>query len=617
MRDRLLAYYDRELQFIRKLVAGFAEAYPEVAGRLLLEPTKCEDPHVERIIEAFSMLTARISLRLDDDFSEVTDSLLGILYPHFLNPIPSATIVQLALDPEQGKASEGVLVARHTLMHAQPVDGVRCRFRSCYPVRLWPIEVASVEVVPPPAGPVPAEARSALRIRLRALPGTKLQELSIDRLRFFLDAPAGMIDGLYRMLASDALGILVQRGSSGHPVFLSAEHVRPMGFERDEGLLEYPRESFLGYRLLQEYFAFEAKFLFVEIGELPPAAPDTAYDFLELCVLLPQPLAEIAIRPGVENLRLGCTPAVNLFHHLADPIRVTHTALEYPVVPDVRASRSYEVHSVTSVSSTVPGSAAMRSYEPFFGLRHGIVTDGELPFWHATRKPSMRKDDEGTEVFLSLSDRNFLAARPPSEDLHVRTLCTNRDLPARLPFGNPRGDLQIEGRAEIATIRCLRKPTQPIRAPIGAGSRWRIISHLALNHLSLVDVAVPEGAASDVPGQPQGLEALREILALYDFADTAVTRQRIAGVSDLRVRRVLRRIGRGMAGGFARGLEVEIELDEEKFPGAGAFLFAAVLERFLGLYTSINSFTQTVARGRHTNGTLKRWPPRAGEVQVL
>ena len=220
-------------------------------------------------------------------------------------------------------------------------------------------------------------------------------------------------------------------------------------------------------------------------------------------------------------------------------------------------------------------------------------------------------------MFLSLSDRNFVATRPPSEDLHVRTLCTNRDLPARLPFGNPRGDLQIEGRAEIATIRCLRKPTQPIRAPIGAGSRWRIISHLALNHLSLVDAAVPEGAASDVPGQQQGLEALREILALYDFADSAVTRQRIAGVSDMRVRRVLRRIGRGMAGGFARGLEVELELDEEKFPGAGAFLFAAVLERFLGLYTSINSFTQTVARERHGHGTLKRWPPRAGEVQVL
>jgi type VI secretion system protein ImpG len=616
MRDRLYAYYERELQFIRKTVWSFAEAYPEVASRLLLEPTKCEDPHVERIIEAVSMLTARIQLRLDDDFSEVTDALLGILYPHFLNPIPSATIVQLGLDPEQGKASQGVLVDRHTLLHAQPVDGVRCRFRTSYPVRLWPIEVAKVEVVPPPGGPVPADARSALRIRLQALPGTQLHELSIDRLRFFLNAPAGLAGPLYRMLASDALGVVVQRGAKGSSSFLGAERIRGMGFERDEGLLEYPRESFLGYRLLQEYFAFEAKFLFVEIGELPPAPPEQPYEFLDLLVLLPQPLADITIRPGVENLRLGCTPAVNLFPYLADPIRLTHQAIEYPVIPDARAPLAYEVHSVASVTSTVAGSNAVRSYQPFFGLRHGAVRDGELAFWHVTRRESLRKDDPGTELYLSLSDRDFAAARPPAEELHVRTFCTNRDLPAKLPFGTP-DDLQIEGRPEITGIRCLHKPTQAIRAPIGAGSHWRIISHLALNHLSLADVAAAEGARGGAAGEGQALEALREILTLYDFGDTSVTRQRIAGLTDLRVQRVLRRVGRGMEGGFARGLEVVLELDEEKFPGAGAFLFAAVLERFLGLYTSINSFTQTVARGRHEQGPPKRWPPRAGEVQVL
>jgi type VI secretion system protein ImpG len=616
MRDRLYAYYERELQYIRKLVWSFAEAYPEVASRLLLEPTKCEDPHVERIIEAVSMLTARIHLRLDDDFSEVTDALLGILYPHFLNPIPSATIVQLGLDPEQGKASQGVLVDRHTLLQARPVEGVRCCFRTCYPVRLWPIQVEKVEVVPPPAAPVPVDARSALRIRLQASPGTQLHELSIDRLRFFLNAPAGLAGPLYRMLASDALGVVMQRGVKGGLSFLAAERVRAMGFERDEGLLEYPRESFLGYRLLQEYFAFEAKFLFVEIGELPPAPPEQPYEFLDLFVLLPQPLAEITIRPGVENLRLGCTPAVNLFPKLADPIRLTHQAIEYPVVPDVRAPLSYEVHSVSSVTSTVAGSNAIRAYQPFFGIRHGVAGDGELAFWHATRRASPRKDDPGTEVFLSLSDRNFVPTRPPAEELHVRIFCTNRDLPAKLPFGDPQ-DFQIEGRPEILSVRCLQKPTEAIRAPIGAGSRWRIVSHLALNHLSLADVAPPDAAREGRAGEGQALEALREILALYDFGDTPVTRQRIAGLTDLRVRRVLRRVGRGMAGGFARGLEVELELDEEKFPGAGAFLFAAVLEHFLGLYTSINSFTQTVARGRHEQGSPKQWPPRAGEVQVL
>jgi len=617
MRDELLAYYDRELHFIRKLVWEFAEKYPEVAGRLLLEPTRCEDPHVERIIEAFAMLTARVHMRLDDDFSEVTDALLGVLYPHFLNPIPSATIVQLKLDPGQGASAEGVAVERHTLLHARPVDDLRCRFRTAYPVRLWPIEVVELEVVPVSAlqAPVPARAQSALRIRLRPLPGVALADLAIDRLSFFLDAPGALADVLYRMFARDALGVLVKRGEWARPTLLGADRVRPMGFERDEGLLEYPKESFLGYRLLQEYFAFDTKFLFAEISGIPTGPLEQPCEWLELSLLLPQAVADIEARPGPENLLLGCTPAVNLFPHTADPIRVTHAAVEYPLVPDARAPLGYEVHTVADVTSTVPGSTAVSTYQPFFGLRHGAGRDDV--YWVAKRRPSMRRDDPGTDVWLSVVDQSFHAAMPPAEELHVRTFCSNRDLPAKLPFGDLRGDFQIDARPEIASARCLRKPTAPIRAPIGPRSRWRLVSHLALNHLSISDLAVPEGRDGEGEVQPEALEALRGILSLYDFGDTAVTRQRIAGLTSLRVRRVVRRIGHGSSAGFARGNEVELELDEESYPGAGAFLFASVLERFLGLYTSVNSFTQTVVRGRHGQQIAKRWLPRAGEMQVL
>ena len=237
-----------------------------------------------------------------------------------------------------------------------------------------------------------------------------------------------------------------------------------------------------------------------------------------------------------------------------------------------------------------------------------------LPIGTPSGRQSLRKDDAGTDVFLSTVNRDFQHVQPEAEVLTVRALCTNRDLPSRLPFGEP-GDFQLEAHTEVSSIRCLRKPSAAIRAPLSSGSRWRLISHLALNHLSLTDVALRDATRSaQSTAQTDALDALREILKLYDFSDSSVIRQRIGALTGLRSRRVVRRVG---PGAFARGVEAELEIDEASFPGGGAFLFASVLERFLGLYTSVNSFTQTVARSRQGDGILKRWAPRAGELQLL
>ncbi len=613
-RDDLLLHYERELRFIRKTAASFAEKYPEVAGRLLLEPTKCEDPHVDRMIESFAMMTARIHQRLDDDFSEVSDALLDVLYPHYLRPIPSMTICQLSLDPEQGAPAEGVRVPRHSLLRSRPVDGVRCAFRTGYPVRLWPVVVESVDVdAVSGEASLPETARSMLRIRLRGERGVSLSELSIDSLRFFLNDQGGSLEILYEMFLRDAVGLQVRWGSKAPPVVLGPEQIRAVGFDRDESLLEYPAESFVGYRLLQEYFAFPDKFLFVDLTGLDRAPRSEEPDFLELAILLRQSAASIDVKFTPEHLQLGCTPAVNLFPHRADPVRLAHTSVEYHIHPDARSPYSYEVYSITDVESTTPGSDAVQRFHPFYALRHGTARGGDAAYWHATRRESIRKNDPGTDVFLTLVDPNFEPASTTADVLHVETLCTNRDLPSRLPFNDPR-DFQLEGRPEVTGVRCLRKPSAPIWAPMRRENRWRIISHLSLNHLSLVD----EGRAEDDgPANGSALNALREILKIYDYADSPTTRQRIAGLVGLRAQKVLRRVGHEAWAGFARGMEVELEFDGQQYTGSGVFLFASVLERFLGLYTSINSFTQTVARVRQREEVLKRWPPRAGEKQLL
>jgi len=619
-RDLLLRHYEQELMFIRRMATRFAEKYPDVAGRLLLESTKCDDPHVDRIIQAFAMLTARIQQRLDDDFSEVTDALLGILYPHFLNPVPSATVVQIFLDPQQGDVTRGLTLPRHSILLAKPLpNNVRCKFRTSYNARLFPLEIESIDVLAVGAlgALVPDDARSALRIRFKAMAGVALQEVRVDQLQLFLNAPPGDLQPLYEMFARDGVGMLVQRGEGKSELLLPRECLRPMGFEPEEGMLEYPVESFRGYRLLQEYFAFPEKFQFIELSGLERSVCDAPHEFLDVSILLPQSLKEIHIRPSRDHLRLACVPALNLFPHDADPIRLSQTSVEYPVIPDVRAPLAYEVHSVQSVTGSVPGKAERQTYYPFYGIRHGMASSEEAAFWHALRRPSLRKDDQGTDLSLSIVNGRFDPCLPPTEVLSVRALCSNRDLPAELNFLDAKGDFQLERGSGIAKIVCIRKPTPAIRAPSGSGSRWRIISHLALNQLSLSSEVLREGKEAFDHGVGASLEALREILKLYDYTDSPVTRQRIAGLARVRSGRVVRRLGEGRNSSFARGVEVELELDPAQYTGTGAFLFASVLERFLGLYTSINSFTQTVLRLKEREGEYYRWPPRAGEIQLL
>ncbi|HKC50510.1 MAG TPA: type VI secretion system baseplate subunit TssF [Myxococcota bacterium] len=614
MRDELLHYYERELSFIRKLGVEFADKYPEVAGRLQLEPTGSPDPHVERLIEAFAMLTARVHMRLDDDFAEITDALLGIVYPHYTSPIPSLAIVSLASDPDATYPPDGLRVARHSLLYSKAVGGVRCRFRTAYPVELWPIEVESVELVSAVAlgQPVPPDVRSALRIRLRALGGHSFAELAIPRLRFFLDAQPAAAHRLYELLLRDPRGLLAQKGPGKAGQLLPETSVRPVGFARDEGLLVYPEESFLGYRLLQEYFAYPDKFLFVELAGLDALTLERTGDTLDLSVLLSESPAELDLRVSAADLRLGCTPVVNVFEMNVDPIRVTQTAIEYPVIPDVRNARAYEVYSIQSATSVERGTGKATRFEPIYTVRHGAQAGSGGAYWYGARRGSVRKDDAGSDLFISLVDEKWNPLVPPSDVMTLEALCTNRDLPARLAFGDPRGDFEIQGNPAVTRVVSVRNPSEPLRSPVGRSSRWRVISHLALNHLSLTDeTGGPER------GQRGALDALREILKLYDFADSAVTRQRIAGLVGLRTRRIVRRAGMGAHAGFARGTEVELSFDPDLYAGTGVFLFASVLEAFLGLYAATNSFTETVARTRLREGVLKRWPPRAGEKRLL
>ncbi|HXH08253.1 MAG TPA: type VI secretion system baseplate subunit TssF [Alphaproteobacteria bacterium] len=604
MVDDLLIYYERELSYIRQLGAEFAAKYPKIAGRLLLEAEKSEDPHVERLIQAFAFLAARIHRKIDDEFPEITDALLGVLYPHYLAPIPSMSIVQFVLDAEQGKLTSGHHLPQGTPLYSQPVGGTPCRFRTCYPVTLWPIEVVAARLEEPDRLRPAPEAVAVLRVELRCQGGTTVEQLDLHHLRFFLQGESALVYGLYELLFNNACCIQLRapgdRGGIQH-IDLPRDSLRAVGFGAEEAVLPYTARSFVGYRLLQEYFAFPEKYLFFELFGLDHAVRAGFRERLDVLIFLDRmPRLEQPINAG--TFRLGCTPVINLFEQIAEPIRLNQAQTEYRVIPDIRRQQATEVYAVTDVVSTSPHLRESVTFQPFYSIKHPVDHDQRRAFWYAVRRPSPRKGDTGTELYLSLVDSHFQPTLPPIDTLTVHVTCTNRDLPGKLPFGGERGDFELEGAAPIARIRCLKKPTETIRPPLRRGAQWRLISHLSLNYLSIC-----EG----------GREALQEMLKLYDYSDSAVIRQQIAGIVDVRSRRVVGRPPSMPWNGFCRGLEVTLQFDEEKYVGSGVFLFAAVLEKFIGLYASLNSFTQLVATTLQREEPLKRWPPRAGEQILL
>lgn len=610
MRNELRNYYESELTFLRQIGADFAEKYPKIASRLLLEPDRCEDPHVERLLEAFALLAARVHLRIDDDFPQITESLLNVVYPHYLRPIPSMSIAEFHTDPERGKLTSALPIPKGTVLYSRPVEGVPCKFRTSYDTTVWPIKVAQARwTTPDRLNPtLRASEAAVLRIELECFADVSFEKLEVDSLEFYLNGEGAVIHSLYELLFKNVARIVIRDPDNPRaPVReLSVRNLRPMGFGENEDVIPYPRRSFVGYRLLQEYFAFPEKFFFIRLGGLSELRKAGLKSKAEILFLISpfeqdgrQQRLEVAV--DAKTLRMACTPIVNLFGQTAEPILTDQTRYQYPIIPDARRHQTMEVHSVDEVVSTDPETHQTVTYQPLYSERHSDQ-DSSPAYWYTSRQPSNRKGDDGTDVFLSLVN---LSGRPMDLDydtVTVRCTCTNRDLVTRLPFGTEAGDFEMAGAVAIKRIVALRKPTRTLRPPLDGKTLWSLTSHLSLNYLSLVD---------------QGREALQKILELHDFSDSPDVKKQIRGITSLDAQRHFARVISEHGVGFARGTRVLMEFDEEQFSGGGAYLFASVIERFLGLYVSMNSFSQLAARSRQRKEPLGEWPPRAGQTILI
>lgn len=609
MSDELLPYYNRELAAIRRLAGEFAEANPKVAGRLRLTPETVDDPHVERLLEGVAFLAARVQHRLDDELPELTDALLELLCPHLLAPVPSLTTVRLLPKPEATGASR---VARHTALETEPVRGERLTYRTCQETVLWPlsIEGAKLSGLPLPAPPNPQAARAVAALRLTlgtTLPGLLIAETGLDRLRLHLRGPGQQAAQILELLCTATIGIALADGPGDpRPTFLPGSALRQVGFEPEEAALPWPPRAFSGHRLLTEYFAFPQKFLYIDIDGLEARAMVQRAPTMEVFIYLSRAVPELERALGLDNFALGCTPAINLFAQPCEPIALDGTQSDWLVVPDARRPAALESYSIETVRLTRPEDPRPKRVPAFHRLKHQEGSDEEAQglSWLASRRPAPGLLG-GSETRLMLRDPHFDPALPADGVLSVDALCCNRDLPSLLPFGNGQPRLRItDPEAPASSAECLSPPTPTLRPQLRERSGWRLVSHLALNHLG-------------VTGGPQAAQALKEMLRLHDLRDTPETRIAVEGLVSVTAAPGIARLPGVRPGSFARGLEVALTFEPQAWQAGGLFLLAGVLERFLALQVSVNGFVRTRAMLRGRTDAAASWPPRSGTRVLL
>ena len=629
MDPRLLDYYNRELQFAREMGSEFAQAYPRIAARLGIEGLECADPYVERLLEGFAFLAARIQLKLDARHPDFTQHLLELVYPNALAPIPSCAIVELVPDLKEGALQVGALVERGTVLRTPLGKGDRtaCEFRTAHAVTLWPLQVAEAKYLSGSgalsAQGIESQARAAIRLRLKAAPGVSLKSMPLETLTFFVQSTPDIAARIHEQVSADCIGFYVRSARPGERAhFRSAASIRAVGLEDDEALLPVTRRGFQGYRLLQEYYAFPDRFRFFELSGLREAVSQCEGDELEIF------LAMRRVQPALENaidatcLRLGCTPAINLTRRKTDRIHVTHAKTELHLVADRSRPMDFEIFSIERLQAI--GSTGESAIEvlPFYSASHGTDMTQPLSYYTVQRRArllSARQQQNGTraayvgtECFVSIVESRQRQSTGDIRQLEAEALCTNRDLPVQLAVGRGGPDFFVDGGAPVEMVRCIAGPSYPRPSPAFGDTAWKLISQLSLNYLSLEDGSPEEG------GQPGsgGARMLRGMLALYaDPNDAAMARQ-IEGLRAIRCAPVVRRIPGAGPACYGRGLEVDVTVDEAAFEGTGVMPLFGVLDRFFARYTSLNSFTQTRLRST-VRGEIKTGPVRVGCRQVI
>ncbi|HEX7439697.1 MAG TPA: type VI secretion system baseplate subunit TssF, partial [Caldimonas sp.] len=601
MDPRLLRYYNQELRYLREMGGEFAREFPKIAGRLGMEGMEVADPYVERLIEGCAFLAARVQLKQDAEYPQLAQRLLDMICPNLSAPIPSMLVARLKPSNDPNLINGFRVPRGAALIGPETALGpTRCEFRTAQDVLLTPLRVVSTEYFLNAVDlnisslKLAERPRSGVRVRLELPAGLAFSKLRVGALRFFIGGLPDIAMRLHELLIGTCVGLLVGapgRGGDATRQFLVPAHVRAVGYGDEEAMLPVTLRGLAGTRLMQEYFAFPQRFLFVDIENLGSAFASCGGNACEIALLFSRhvPTLEGAVEP--DNFQLHCAPAINLFERRADRLHLDDGANSFHVVPERTRSSDFEVFDIRSVTGHVDDGEE-QEFLPLFAApqvepapSHGyysVVREPRLPSDRA-RRDGPRSGYVATELFLSLVDSREAPYRGNLRQLSARTRCTNRDLPLFMPVGTAQGALSFGGGAPVEAIEIVAGPSRPQSAMREGAIAWRLLGLLSLNYLSLLDSDPERGALT-----------LRELLGLFAHgADVGLKRQ-IDGVRSVGVRPVVRRHPAAGPIAFGRGLEIRFTIDDLSFEGGSAVLLGSVLHRYFARHVSMNSFAQTV-----------------------
>ena len=617
MDPRLLRAYNEELTYLRELGREFGMEHEVVAGYLGLKTPNDPDPYVERLLEGVAFLAARVNLKITDQFPEFTQHLLQAIQPNYLAPTPSICVVELKPIEEDDAMARGVPVARHTKLTA-PVQGhdTPVTFRTGHEVELFPLKVEEVEYLPTRASvarfasAANVRAEAGLRIRFTATAGP-LSAIQPESLPVYLTGPEVIPGELYRQFVADTVAVVAAPDPKGAAIVTGLPKPKPYGFADDCSLLPHGKRAFRGYRILSEYFACPERFLFAELAGLAPAFA-ASEQTCEVVLLFSRSVPALVDAVTEANVRLYCTPAVNLFEMQLGRTQISPYEHEHQVIPDRTKPLDYEVFRILDVLAH-GRTLGVRPTAPLYAFG-ALLYDWRDAIFHVSRlrprrlstrdqRLRRRNDYVGTETFIALT----APAKPERLDdiyeLSIRALVTNRELPELLRFSGGGTDFNIEG-APVKAVSIVRAPTRP-RPPLGLqDGAWRVISHLTPNYASLIDE--PEGSP----------DLLKDHLALYGRPDDPVMRRQIDGVLSVTSSSVTRRVSGVHRLAFGRGRQAVVRLDDASFENGRMVLFSAVLDHFLAEFASVNSFVETIFESPD-QGRIVAWPTRTGERPTI